>query len=78
MTEVIKTQRGVGLRDHEIANRAAPRGRLPVRGAKSNPNGDPAFTVISDGSPAAQAAAAERHDVKHKPDLVVRRMRGGK
>ena len=78
MTTVIKTEQGLGLRDHEIANRAAPGGRLPIKGAKSNPSGDAGWTPIGDASPAAQAAAAERHQVRAKPDLVAKRQRGGK
>lgn len=78
MTNVVKTERGVGLRDHEIANRAAPGGRLPVSGAKSDPRGDPAYTPIHDGSAAAFAAAQERHETRAKPELVAKRQRGGR
>ena len=78
MTEVVKTEKGLALRDHEIAARAAPGGRLPVAPTKSTADRSAPWTPIGDGSPAAQAAAAERHDVKHKPDLAAKRQRGGK
>jgi hypothetical protein len=43
------------LTDHEVMNRAAPGGRLPVKGAKNNAYGDKAYTPIGDASPAAVA-----------------------
>lgn len=80
MTTVIKTEKGHGLSDSELIKRSAPGGRLPVQGAKNAPagGGDRAWTPIHAGSPAAIAAANERHDVRAKPDLVAKRMRGGK
>jgi hypothetical protein len=76
-TNMPRVENGYALHDHEIAARAAPGGRLPIRSAgKADPRGEPGHTVISDGSPAAIAAAQERYDVKHKPDLVAKRQRG--
>lgn len=66
------------LTDHEIASTAAPGGKMPVRGAKSNPYGDPKYTPIHDGSPAAAAAAQERHEARAKPELAAKRERAGK
>ena len=43
----------VPLSDEEFAKRAAPGGRLPLKGAKSNPSGDAGWTQIGDASPAA-------------------------
>ena len=49
------------LPPEEFAKRAAPGGRLPLKGAKNTVAGDKAYTPISDASPAAiTAAAAER------------------
>jgi hypothetical protein len=59
VTEVVKTEKGLALKDHEIANRAAPGGRLPVKGAKSTADRSAPWTQIGDGSPAAIAAAQE-------------------
>jgi hypothetical protein len=78
VTEVVKTEKGFGLHDHEIAKRAAPGGRLPVKGAKSTADRSAPWTPIGDGSPAAIAAANERHDARAKSDLVAKRQRGGK
>jgi hypothetical protein len=78
VTEVVKVEPGRSLHDEEIAKRAAPGGRLPVKGATNTVGGDEAWTQIGDASPAAVAAAAERHDVRHRPDLVAKRARGGK
>ena len=36
------------------------------------------WTPIGDASPAAIAAAKERHDAKHKPELAARRQREGR
>jgi hypothetical protein len=59
--------------DEEFAKRSAPGGRLPMtKGARSDPAGGKA-TVITDGSPAAVAAKAERHDVRAKPALAAKR-----
>jgi hypothetical protein len=66
------------LSDHELMNRAAPGGRMPVRGAVSNPYGDKGHTVIADGSPSAAAAAAEHHNARNRPDLAAKRQREGK
>jgi hypothetical protein len=66
------------LSDHELMNRAASGGRMPVRGAVSNPYGDKAHTVIADGSPAAAAGAQEHREVRNRPDLVAKRQREGK
>jgi hypothetical protein len=68
----------VCLSDSEIAKRSAPGGRLPLKGAKSNPYGDKGWTSITDGSPAAKAAEAERQVVREKPELVARRAAKGK
>ena len=77
-TQMPRVEKGYGLHDHEIAARAAPGGRLPVKGAKSNASGDAGYTPIGDGSPAAIAAANERHDARARPDLVARRQAKGK
>jgi hypothetical protein len=66
------------LSPEEFAKRAAPGGRLPIKGAKANPSGDAGWTPIGDASPAAQAAAAEREQARSRPDLVAKRQRGGK
>ena len=63
----------VPLSDEEFGKRAAPGGRLPLKGAKSNPSGDAGWTQIGDASPAAHAAAAERQQVRARPDLVAKR-----
>jgi hypothetical protein len=68
----------VFLSDSEIARRAAPGGRLPVKGAKSTVTGDPQWTQIGDASRAAIAAAQERHDTRERPDIVARRAAKGK
>jgi hypothetical protein len=78
VTNVVKTEPGRSLHDEEIAKRMVPGGRLPVRGAKSVASGAPGWQQIGDASPAAVAAAAERHDVRHRPDLVAKRARGGR
>jgi hypothetical protein len=66
------------LSDEEFAKRAAPGGRLPIKGAKNTVGGDAAYTPIGDASPAARAAAAERQQARHQPDLVAKRQREGK
>ena len=66
------------LSDSEVAKRAAPGGRLPVATAKNNAYGDSACTPIHDASPAAAAAAQERHDARAKPELVAKRAAKGK
>jgi hypothetical protein len=77
-TQMPRVERGYGLSDSELAKVSWPGGRMSVAGSKSDPRGEAAGTVISDGSPAAVAAAQERHDVRHKPALAAQRMRGGK
>lgn len=77
MTNVIKAQPGVAPRDHELLKRAAPGGRMPIKGANTV-TGDAKYTPIGDGSPAAFAAAQERHETRAKPDLVATRQREGK
>jgi hypothetical protein len=72
------TRGSIQLSDHEVMNRAAPGGRLPIRGAKSTVDGDKAWTPIHDGSPAAAAAAQERHEARAKPELVAKRQAKGK
>jgi hypothetical protein len=71
------TKSSIVLSDSEFAKRAAPGGRMPIRGAKSNAYGGD-WTPIGDASPAAQAAAQERHETREKPDLAAKRARGGK
>jgi hypothetical protein len=66
------------LTDHEVANTAAPGGRLPVKGAKNATGRGGDWTSISDGSPAAAAAAQERHEARAKPELAAKRERAGK
>jgi hypothetical protein len=66
------------LSDSEFAKRAAPGGRLPLKGAKNNAYGDKAYTPIGDGSPAATAADAERQVRRERPELVDKRQREGK
>jgi hypothetical protein len=66
------------LSDHEFAKRAAPGGRLPVKGATNNAYGDAKYTPIGDASPAAVAAAQERHEARAKAALVAKRERAGK
>ena len=66
------------LSDSELAQRAAPGGRMPVRGAKNNPYGDKQYTQIGAGSPAAVQAAAERKFARERPDLQARREKAGK
>jgi hypothetical protein len=66
------------LTDHEVMNRAAPGGRLPIKTAHNTVDGDPAYTPIADGSPAAAQAAAERHVQREKPKLAEKREREGK
>ncbi len=66
------------LPDEEFAKRAAPGGRMPVKGAKAKASGDPKWTPIGASTPAAIAAAQERQETLHKPDLVARRLREGR
>jgi hypothetical protein len=66
------------LPDEEFAKRAAPGGRLPLKGAKNTVAGDAKWTPIGDATPAAIAAAQERHVTRAKPDLVAKRQRKGK
>ena len=77
MTTVVKTEKGVGLHDHEIANRLAPGGRMPIKGAKNTVAGEPRYTPIGDATPAAIAAAQERHETRAKPALVAKRAARG-
>jgi hypothetical protein len=65
------------LSDEEFARRAAPGGRLPIKGAKSNASGGE-WVNIGDASPAAIAAAQERHETRAKPDLGAKRAAKGK
>jgi hypothetical protein len=65
------------LSAEEIVKTASPGGRLPLAPAKNSPYGGE-WTVISDGSAAARAAAAERFDVRAKPRLVSSRKGKGK
>jgi hypothetical protein len=62
----------------EINKRAAPGGRLPLATTKNNALGDPKYTSITDGSPAATAAEAERQVRREKPELVAKREAKGK
>jgi hypothetical protein len=62
----------------EFVKRAAPGGRMPLATAKNTASGDAGWTSIGDGSPAAIAAAQERHETRAKPDLVAKRQRGGR
>lgn len=78
MTNVIRVEKGVGLRDHEIVNRAAPGGRLPSGLISNDPRGDAKYTQIGPGSPAAAAGEAEHRFRRERPDLVAKRQRGGK
>ena len=66
------------LSDHEIRNTAMQGGKLPIRAAKNNAYGDPKYTPIADGSPAAAAAAQERHETRAKPELAAKRERASK
>jgi hypothetical protein len=66
------------LTDHEVMNRAAPGGRMPIASAKNATGRGGDWTQIADGSPAAAQAAAERHEAKHRPNLVTRRQREGR
>jgi hypothetical protein len=66
------------LSDSEFEKRAAPGGRLPLATAKNNALGDPGWKSISEGSPAAVAAEAERQVRREKPELVAKRQREGK
>jgi hypothetical protein len=66
------------LSPEEFAKRAAPGGRLPVKGAKNTVAGDAKWTPIGDATPAAIAASQERHDARAKPHLVAKRQREGK
>jgi hypothetical protein len=72
------TKTSIVLSDHEFAKRAAPGGRLPVKGAANNALGDAKYTPIGDGSPAAVAGEAERHETRAKPELAAKRERRGK
>jgi hypothetical protein len=72
MTNVVKTEPGAGLHDHEIARRQAP-GRLPSTLAKSDPRGDARYTQIGPGSPAAVAGQAEHEHRRARPDIVAKR-----
>lgn len=72
-----QSSKRIFLSDHEVVNRAAPGGRLPLKGAKSNAYGGD-WTPIHAGSAAAVAAAQERHEAKERPDLVAKRERAGK
>ena len=65
------------LSDSELAKRSAP-GRLPVKGAKNTVAGDPQYTPIGSGSPAAIAGQAEHEAIRAKPKLVARREARGK
>jgi hypothetical protein len=65
------------LAPHEVSNTAAPGGKLPVRGAKSNPYGGD-WTGVGDGSPSAAAATVEHHETRAKPGLVAARQAKGK
>jgi hypothetical protein len=55
-----------------------PFGAQPVKTASNTPEGDKGYTPIGRNSPAAKAAAAEKQDTKHKPELVAKRAREGK
>lgn len=66
------------LSPEEFAKRAAPGGRMPVKSATATPAGDPGWTPIGDGTPAAIAAAQERHETRAKPALVAKRAAKGK
>jgi hypothetical protein len=72
------SNRRVFLTDSEIAKRAAPGGRLAVKGAKNNAYGDAKYTPIGDGSPAAVAGDPERQVRRDKPELAAKRAREGK
>jgi hypothetical protein len=71
------TKTSIVLSDHEFAARAAP-GRLPVKGAKNTVAGDPKYTPIGSGSPAAIAGQSEHEIRRAKPELVARREAKGK
>jgi hypothetical protein len=75
-----RNEKGVALSDHELAKRAAPGGRLPMPPSttKPDPRGEPRHTPIGDASPAAFAAAQERHETRVKADLVAKRQREGR
>jgi hypothetical protein len=73
-----RTEKGVALSDHEIAARIAAGGRLPLKTAHNTVAGDAKYTPIGDGSPAAMAAAQERHEARHKPALAAKRQREGR
>jgi hypothetical protein len=75
---LMPSKSSIVLSDSEFAKRAAPGGRLPVKGAKNNPYGDSAYTSLADGTPAAAAARAEREHTRDKPDLAARRLAKGK
>jgi hypothetical protein len=60
------------LPDEEYAKRAAPGGRLPVKGAKSNASGGD-WVNIGDASPAAIAAKQERIQARSRPALAAKR-----
>jgi hypothetical protein len=68
----------IQLSQSELEKRAFPGGRLPVKGATNNAYGDAKYTPIGDASPAAVAAAQERHEARAKPALVAKRERAGK
>jgi len=55
-------------------------GKLPVAAqAKARPHGgDPAWTPLTDGGPAALAAAQEHHETRAKPALAAKRLAKGK
>ena len=77
-TQMPRVEKGVALHDSELIKRAAPGGRLPVKGAVNNAYGDQGWNSITDGSPNAIAAKAERHDVRAKPALAEKRLAKGK
>jgi hypothetical protein len=66
------------LSPEEFAKRAAPGGRLPIKGAKNTVAGDAKWTPIGDATRASIGAAQERHETRAKPDLVAKRQRKGK
>jgi hypothetical protein len=68
----------IQLSDSEFAKRAAPGGRLPVKGAADNTYGDKGWTSIAESSPAAVAGEAERQVRRDRPEIVAKRASKGK
>ena len=72
MTNVVKTEPGAGLHDHEIARRQAP-GRLPSTLANSDPRGDAVIRKSGPDRPQRWLGRPSMNIVEARPDIVAKR-----